>query len=99
LKLVETNAAIVSDLLQATEALCQRNARIIIISADNLTTTVPYWALRRSATEPGDSSTARRPPSAIISVGQANRPPPPKSLRERQLAVRENRCAADSGAD
>ncbi|MGD0222695.1 MAG: ABC transporter substrate-binding protein [Terriglobia bacterium] len=39
LKLVETNAAIVSDLPQATEALCQRNAKVIIISADNLTTT------------------------------------------------------------
>jgi len=29
----------VSDLPQATEALCQRNAKVIIISADNLTTT------------------------------------------------------------
>jgi ABC-type uncharacterized transport system substrate-binding protein len=38
LKLVETNVAVVSDLPQATEALCQRNAKIIIISADNLTT-------------------------------------------------------------
>ena len=39
LTLVETTAALVSDLPQATESLCQRRARIIIISADNLTTT------------------------------------------------------------
>ena len=39
LRLVETNATIVSDLPLATEALCQRNAKVIILSADNLTTT------------------------------------------------------------
>lgn len=39
LKLVEATAAVVSDLPQATESLCQRGARIIILSADNLTTT------------------------------------------------------------
>lgn len=39
LKLVEATAAVVSDLPQATESLCQRGARIIVISADNLTTT------------------------------------------------------------
>ena len=39
LKLVETTAAVVSDLPQAAESLCQRGARIIVISADNLTTT------------------------------------------------------------
>jgi ABC-type uncharacterized transport system substrate-binding protein len=39
LKLVETTAALVSDLPEATESLCARGARIIIISADNLTTT------------------------------------------------------------
>ena len=39
LSLVETTAAVVSDLPQATESLCQRGARIIVISADNLTTT------------------------------------------------------------
>jgi putative ABC transport system substrate-binding protein len=39
LKLVETTAEVVSDLPQATESLCQRNAKIIVISADNLTTT------------------------------------------------------------
>ena len=39
LTLVEATAAVVSDLPQATESLCQRHARIIVISADNLTTT------------------------------------------------------------
>jgi putative tryptophan/tyrosine transport system substrate-binding protein len=39
LTLVEATAAVVSDLPQATESLCQRRARIIVISADNLTTT------------------------------------------------------------
>ncbi len=39
LSLVETTAAVASDLPQATESLCQRGARIIVISADNLTTT------------------------------------------------------------
>lgn len=39
LTLVEAAAAVVSDLPQATESLCQRHAGIIVISADNLTTT------------------------------------------------------------
>jgi len=39
LTLVEANAAAVSDLSQAAESVCQRNAKIIILSADNLTTT------------------------------------------------------------
>ena len=39
LTLVEATAAVVSDLPQATQSLCQRRARIIVISADNLTTT------------------------------------------------------------
>ncbi|TAM79824.1 MAG: hypothetical protein EPN47_18725 [Acidobacteria bacterium] len=39
LTLVEATAAVVSDLPQATESLCQRHAGIIVISADNLTTT------------------------------------------------------------
>jgi ABC-type uncharacterized transport system substrate-binding protein len=39
LTLVESTAALISDLPQATESLCQRRARTIIISADNLTTT------------------------------------------------------------
>ncbi len=39
LTLVEATAAVVSELPQATESLCQRGARIIVISADNLTTT------------------------------------------------------------
>jgi ABC-type uncharacterized transport system substrate-binding protein len=39
LTLVEANAATVSELPEAAESLCQRNAKIIILSADNLTTT------------------------------------------------------------
>ncbi len=39
LKLVESTAGTVSELTNATQALCQRNARIIVLSADNLTTT------------------------------------------------------------
>jgi putative ABC transport system substrate-binding protein len=39
LTLVEANAAVVSDLPQAAESVCQRSAKIILLSADNLTTT------------------------------------------------------------
>ena len=99
LKLVETNAAIVSDLPQATESLCQRNARIIILSADNLTTTgfpaILGVAKKRGvpiyATEPrfrrarGDRRYRRR----LFRVGQANRPPRRQSAggSQAQLAA------------
>jgi ABC-type uncharacterized transport system substrate-binding protein len=39
LKLVESAVATVSDLPQATEALCTRGAKVIIVSADNVVTT------------------------------------------------------------
>ena len=38
-KLVESTAAAVPDLPQATESLCARGAKVIIVSADNLVTT------------------------------------------------------------